>query len=149
ARQLHPGYPRPGDDLMTTVAPQATGQPVPPPPTGTSPDEKPTAKQGLISRYLFPAIAVVLLVWGVFLATGDKVQVASFDPAAEFDLSAHEGRHVIGGEWIVGSIGGVDIDLGINKGVVYLAIAVLVSLLLAFYINRRVVQRLKVHSKTQ
>lgn len=129
---------------MTTATPTATS-------LETTPEQpqQPARKPGLVSRFLFPAIAVALLVWGIVIATGDKVPVQTFDPAAEFDLGAYEGQHVIGGEWIVGSIFGVDIDLGINKGVVYLFIAVLGSMLMALYVNRTIRHRDRIRSRKQ
>lgn len=128
---------------MTTATPTATSLETPPEP------QQPAKKPGLVSRFLFPAIAVVLAVWGVFLATGDKVAVSTFDPAAEFDLSAHEGEHVVGGEWVVGQIFGQDIDLGINKGVVYLLIAVIGCMLMALYVNRTIRHRDRQQSRKQ
>lgn len=129
---------------MTTATPTATSLQQTP-----EQDPTPARKPGLLSRFFFPVVFALLIVWGIFLITGDPVTVPTFDPAAEFDLGANEERHVIGGEWIVGSIGGVDIDLGINKGVVYLFLATVASILIALYINRRVVHRNRQTTKPQ
>lgn len=130
---------------MTTASPSASSieQPTPEQP------ERAERTQGLVGRFLFPAIAVALAVWGVVIAMGEKVAVTPFDPTAEFDLGTHEGRHVIGGDWIVGSIFGQDIDLGINKGVVYLGIATLACIIMAMYVHVKVRHRLHSESRAQ
>lgn len=129
---------------MTTATPTATSlEPTPEQP------KQPARKPGLVSRFLFPVIAVVLLGWGIYLATSPAIVAETFDPAAEFDLGTYEGDHVIGGDLVVGKVFGQDIDLGINKGVVYLFIAVLLSIGTAIYVNRSIRHRDRQLSRKQ
>ncbi|MCW2971983.1 MAG: synthase subunit [Thermoleophilia bacterium] len=124
---------------MTTVSPTATAvadsklaqQDVPP----AAP-----RKPSLLGRLFFPVVFAALAVWGVFIALGDPVVKEKFDPTEEFDLS----HAVIGGHWEVAGI-----DLSINKGVVYLALALLGSALFALYVYRTASKRNKVETKTQ
>ncbi|MCW2923801.1 MAG: synthase subunit [Thermoleophilia bacterium] len=92
-------------------------------------------KPSLFGRLFFPVVFAALAVWGVLLAYGDPVAKPEFDPTEEFDLS----------HGLFGTSGFFEI----NKGVVYLAIALLGCLLFAWYVNRSVVKRIRQESKTQ
>lgn len=125
---------------MTTAASSSTPitQPdrVPVPETPSPNDLGPERRPGLFGRLFFPVVFAALAVWGVILAFGDPVTKPEFDPTEEFDLS-----HGV----IFGDIG----FFTINKGVIYLAIALLGCIAFAWYVNRTVVKRLKQETKTQ
>ena len=120
---------------MTTASPSAATTPARVEPTPPI-DRKPT----LLGRLFFPVVFAALAVWGVFIAMGDPVVKEKFDPTQEFDLS----NPIIGGHW---SIAGI--DLTINKGVIYLALAAIGSMLFALYVYRTASKRDKLETKTQ
>jgi len=115
---------------MTTISPTATNE-LPP-----VQHKKPT----LLGRLFFPVVFTVLAIWGVFIAMGDPVEKEKFDPTQEFNIS----DPVIGGHINIGSL-----DISINKGVVYLLLALLGSALFALYVYRTASKRNKVETKTQ
>lgn len=127
---------------MTTATPSATNLADP-----ASGDPVPSNERtaSLLSRFFFPVVGIILVIWGIIIATSDKVAKPVVDPTEEFSLD----EVVWGGHWVVGHIGGTEIDLGLTKGVLYLLIAVVGCMLFALYVNRTVVKRLKQETRTQ
>lgn len=112
--------------VTAAAAATATGEVEP-----TEPEQRP-----LFSRIFFPVGALALVAWGIWIATRPKVPQPVFDPLAEWDLS----DPVIFG------------DLGfftINKGVIYLMLAMLGCIAFAVYTSRKVASRVKAESRTQ
>jgi F-type H+-transporting ATPase subunit a len=97
---------------------------------------EPNTKPGLVSKLFFPVVFAALTVWGIMLAFGDPVPKPEFDPTEEFDLS-----HGV----IFGDMG----FFTLNKGVFYLALAVIGCILFAIYVNRTVAKRKRQHTRTQ
>jgi F-type H+-transporting ATPase subunit a len=116
---------------MTITEPEHVPVPHTPPPDALHKEVKPA----LWGRLFFPIVFTVLAAWGLVLAFGDPVPKPEFDPTEEFSLS-HGLFHTSG-------------FFAINKGVVYLFIALLGSIAFAIYVNRKVVTRLKQETKTQ
>ncbi len=108
---------------------------VPVPETPSPNDLHATKQQSLLGKVFFPVVFAALAVWGVIIATGDPVAKETFDPTGEFEL-----------EPLIGSYDGF---FAINKGVIYLGIALLGCVLFAWYVNRTVVRRLRQETKTQ
>jgi len=105
--------------------------------TDTAVASEPTRQQrSLLGRLFFPVVFVLLAAWGTTIAIGDPVPKAPFDPTAEFSLSDPV---------ILGDLG----MFTINKGVIYLLIALLGCVAFAIYVNRTVVRRLRQESRTQ
>ncbi|MCW2949813.1 MAG: synthase subunit, partial [Thermoleophilia bacterium] len=130
---------------MTTASPSATAArsntPVADSPLAPQNIEPaPKRKPSLFSRLFFPVVFTALAVWGVFIAFGDPVEKESFDPTEEFDIS----NPIIGGHLNIGPF-----DLAINKGVIYLALAALGSILFALYVYRTASKRDKLMTRTQ
>ncbi|MCW2960391.1 MAG: synthase subunit [Thermoleophilia bacterium] len=120
---------------MTTASVTAA-----PTPDAPQPAEK---KSSLLGKLFFPVVFSLLAVWGVIIAMGDPVAKVPFDPTQEFDL----GDAVIGGSWNLFGIEGVEGT--INKGVIYLALAALGSILFALYVYRTAAKRNRLETKTQ
>ena len=97
-------------------------------------------RPSLFGRLFFPVVFAALAVWGVIIAMGDPVEKEVFDPTSEFSLD----EAIIGGHWKVAGI-----DLTINKGVIYLALALLGCIAFAIYANRKIVTRLRQETRTQ
>lgn len=119
-----------------TTTPIAEPRRVPTPDTPSPADAREERAPGPVSRFFFPVVFAAMAVWGIMIATSDPVPQTAFDPTAEFDLS----DPVVFG------------DLGlftINKGVIYLFIAMLGSAAFAWYVNRTVTRRLRQETKTQ
>jgi len=108
---------------------------VPVPPTPSPNDLGPEQQPGLFGKLFFPVGALILIAWGIMIALSDPVPKVDFDPTQEFKLEPLFGTY--------------DGFFSINKGVVYLAIAVLGSVLFAWYVNRKVKGSLTQNSKTQ
>ena len=107
------------------------------------PVRAPVRRQTFLSRWLFPIIAVALLAWGAYIVSGDPVPVETFDPTLEFSLD----DPVIGGDWQLFGLSWAEGT--INKGVVYLFLALIGCCLVALYVNRRVVHRDRLTTKPQ
>ncbi len=125
---------------MTTANPTVTPVSEPeqtPEFQGPNPNELGTERTpSLFGRLFFPVVFAALAVWGVLIAMGDPVPKEAFDPTTEFDLSDPV---------IFGDLG----FLTINKGVVYLLIALAGCIAFAVYVNKTIVKRLKQETKTQ
>ncbi len=104
--------------------------------TDSLPEPTAPKQQSLVGRLFFPVVFLALAAWGVILATGDKVPKPEFDPTHEFDLSQAE----IGGDWGAFTI---------NKGVIYLAIGTLGSVLFAMYVYRKAAKRDRLETRPQ
>jgi F-type H+-transporting ATPase subunit a len=124
---------------MTTASPAARSLGT----TTPDGDDAPKKRPSLIGRLFFPVVFTALAVWGVILAFGDKVPKQAFDPVSEFSLA----DPVIGGTWNLFGIDGLEGT--INKGVIYLAIATLGSVLFALYVYRTAAKRKRLETKTQ
>lgn len=124
-----------------TTAP--TSVPVPNVPSPTELDGDPKPKSGWFGKLFFPVAFALMAVWFVVILGQDPLPKEKFDPTAEFDL----GDPVIGGTWNWFGVHGFEGT--INKGVIYLAIALLGCLLFAWYVNRTIAKRLKQETKTQ
>jgi F-type H+-transporting ATPase subunit a len=126
---------------MTTQAPVASettpiAEPRGPIPSAPKPPLAREPRPGLFARLFFPVGALALVAWGIWLATRPAVPQPVFDPLAEWDLS----DPVIFG------------DLGlftINKGVIYLLLALAGCTLFAVYTKRTVSRRVRAESRTQ
>lgn len=101
----------------------------------------------LIKRGLIVALVLAAFVAGVALLTGVGAEQPkeAFDPTTEFALD----DHLVGGPIVIGSLGGIDVDLGITKGVAYILISLALCCLFALYVNRRVVRRARTETRAQ
>jgi F-type H+-transporting ATPase subunit a len=121
---------------MTTASASVANSPLAP----SNPEPAPKRKPTLFGRLFFPVVFAALAVWGVIIATGDKVEKEKFDPTQEFNIS----DPVIGGHLHIGSL-----DVSVNKGVVYLLLAMLGSIAFALYVHRTASRRNKLETRTQ
>ncbi len=102
--------------------------------TETSEPTLPT-KQSLFGKLFFPVAFGLMAIWFVVILGQDPLPKETFDPTSEFELTP--------------LIGAYDGFFSINKGVVYLLIALAGCAAFALYINRTIVKRLKQETKTQ
>jgi F-type H+-transporting ATPase subunit a len=129
--------------MTTATSTTPIAEPRGPVPSVPGPPVGEPRKGSLFGRLFFPVVAVLLAVWGWIIATGDPVAKEEFDPTAEFSLS----DPVFGGQ-----LGPTINDVGIftiNKGVIYVLIALLGCVLFAVYVNRTIKRRLKQETRTQ
>ena len=118
-----------------TVTTIAEPEHVPVPHTPSPNDLHESKQPSLLGKVFFPVVFAALAVWGVIIAMSDPVPAEEFDPTGEFALEPLFGTY--------------DGFFSINKGVVYLGIALLGCVLFAWYVNRTVVRRLRQETKTQ
>jgi F-type H+-transporting ATPase subunit a len=98
-----------------------------------SPEPAPERKQGLFGKLFFPIAFALMAVWFVVILGQDALPKENFDPTIEFEL-----------EPLIGSG-----FFAINKGVVYLFIALAGCIAFAVYVNRTIAKRLRQETKTQ
>jgi F-type H+-transporting ATPase subunit a len=119
--------------VTAAAAAAATGEVTP-----TEPDARQARENRRSERFwklFFPIAFALMAVWFVVILGMDGVPKETFDPTGEFALDPLFGTY--------------DGFFAINKGVVYLLIALVGSVLFAVYANRRVVTRLRQETKVQ
>ncbi|MCW2921783.1 MAG: synthase subunit [Thermoleophilia bacterium] len=127
---------------MTTANATATPDlepsnvPVPNVPSPNELDGDPKPRLGWFGKLFFPVAFALMAVWFVVILGQDKLPKEEFDPTEEFKLTPLFNTDSWGA-------------LAINKGVVYLFIALLGCVLFAWYVNRAIVSRHKQETKTQ
>lgn len=92
-------------------------------------------QRSLFGRLFFPIAFALMAVWFVIILGQDPIEKHPFDPTSEFKLEPLFGTY--------------DGFFAINKGVVYLGIALLGCILFALYVNKTVVRRLRQETRTQ